>query len=425
MLHSTSSPWRWVPTAYFMEGLPFTMIVVVSTIMYKNFGFNNSEITFYTGWLYIPWVIKPLWAWFIDLYKTKRWWIYTMEILVAIGFCTVAFTLHTPMFFKLSLAAFWLCAFFSSSHDIATDGFYLINLTGGQQSFFVGMQSLFYQCAKFFGSGLLVLGSGILLNHTHNDYRFTWTCVMLVAGIVTFIIGTYHYFSLPRSEINGIKKLRDGLAEIRHIFAEFFRLKQIWITILFVMSFRLGENMVIKIVPLFILDSRNNGGLGFNNTYLGFSNIFILFAMISAGVIGGLFISRIGLKKALLPMLLFVNLPHMIYIYLAYAHPNNQVFVLVLQVIEYFATTFSLTAYTMVTFHLVRDSKYKTAHYAFIAGIMVASVMFPSMFSGALQQALGYSKYFIFVMFTMIPCLCIIPFIKVNPDFGKKLILKE
>ncbi|MBP9742370.1 MAG: MFS transporter [Burkholderiales bacterium] len=414
------SPWRWVPSTYFMEGLPFAIIVVVSTIMYKNFGFSNKEITFYTALLYLPWVIKPIWAWFVDLFKTKRWWIYTMEILGAMGVFMVALTLHTPLFFKLSLTVFWLCAFFSSSHDIAVDGFYLMKLNDGQQSFFVGIISLFYKTAKFFAGGLLVLLSGILLKYTNHDLVFTWTCIMLIAGGIMLVIGVYHYYTLPRGETLSQKNISQGIGEMKEVFIEFFRLKQIWLIIFFVMTFRLGETMVIKIVPLFILDSRSHGGLGFDNTYLGFSNIFIILSVIIAGILGGLCINRLGLKRCLLPMLLFVNLPHLIYIFLAYSQPMSQVLVLLLQIIEYFAITFSLTAYNMVTFYLVKDSNHKTAHYAFIAGIMVAAVMLPSMFSGALQQQLGFYKYFILVMFMMIPSLCLMPLIKVEHSFGKK-----
>lgn len=419
-MEKTTSPWKWVPSTYFMEGLPFTIIVVVSTIMYKNFGFSNKEITFYTGWLYLPWVIKPIWAWFVDLFKTKRWWIYTTELMVAIGVFTVSFTLHTHYFFKFSLIVFWFCAFFSSSHDIATDGFYLMNLNDGQQSSFVGMQTLFYRSAKFFADGVLILLSGILLAYTNYNLEFTWTCIMLIISIMISGISIYHYYVLPDSEPPHNKNIYQGLLEIKTIFSTFFQLKQIWLIILFAMTFRLGENMVIKIAPLFILDDPKNGGLGFGNTYLGFANIFILLAMIVASIGGGLCINRFGLKRCLWFMLLFVNLPHVIYIFLAYAQPSNQILVLLLQVIENFATTFSLTAYTMVIFYLVKDSQYKTAHYAFIAGIMVAGVMVPSMFSGALQQYLGFYKYFILVIFTTIPSLCIIPFIKVESGFGKQ-----
>ncbi|MEN9390907.1 MAG: hypothetical protein RL017_204 [Pseudomonadota bacterium] len=413
-------PWRWVPTTYFMQGLPFSLIVIVSTIMYKNFKLNNSDITFYTGWFFIPWIVKPIWAWFIDLYQTKRWWIFLMEILLGVGFFTIAMSLQFSNYFIISLALFWLCAFFSASHDIATDGFYLITLKDDQQSFFVGMQSLFSQAARFFAGGLLVMLSGILIQHYALSPYLSWSICFIIAAVVALCIGLYNFFVLPRCEIKH-QQPKNNLLEIKTIFIDFFKLKQIWLTLLFIMTFRLCENMVLKIIPLFILDSRTNGGLGFDNTYLGISNIFILLAMVTAGVLGGLCINRFGLKKCIIPMIFCVNIPHIIYIYLASAQPQHQILVMTLQVLEYFATTFSLTAYTMTVYHLVRDSKHKTAHFAFVTGIMVLSIMFPSMFSGALQQYLGYIQYFSIVMLTIIPSLILVSFLHIEENFGKKI----
>ena len=407
------SPWQWVPTLYFMEGLPFTIIMMLSTVMYKNFGISNAKITFYTGFLYLPWMIKPAWSWFIDAYKTKRMWIYSTELAVAALFVCVAGSLLLHNFFFYSLLLFGICAFISASHDISADGFYLMTLNIKEQSFFVGMQSLFYQCAKIFASGLLVYISGYLIIVSHGNMRATWGITILLAAIVAVSIGIYHKIKLPRYEVALDKSCAQGLREVKSIFTQFFKLKGVWITILFVMTFRIGENQIIKIAPLFILDSRAHGGLGFDNTYLGFANMFIMGAMVAAGVLGGITISRFGLKKCIWYMLVFVNLPHVIYIYLAYTQPSSQVFVLVLQIIENFVTTFSLTAYTMMAFMLVRDSQHKTAHYAFISAFMMAGIMLPSMFSGIIEQAIGYKHFFIFVLLTMIPCILVVPFIKI------------
>lgn len=418
-MHTTAtSPWKWVPTAYFMEGLPFVMIVMVSSIMYKNFGLDNAQITYYTGWLMLPWTIKPVWSWFIDLYKTKRWWIYTMEMTFAIAIVLVALALNTSMFLKLSLLAFGISALAASSHDIATDGFYLITLSSGQQSFFVGMQSAFYQVAKIFGSGFLVILSSIFLKYTNHNVALSWSMVMLIAAASAFAIGVYHYYALPRTEVARTKTLSESLVEIKHVFITLFQLKQIWITIFFALTFRLGETMLAKIVPLFILDTRVNGGLGFDNAYVGLSNICNLSAIIIAGILGGICISKFGLKRCLWPMLLFVNLPHIVFIYLAYTQPANEMLVLILQVIEHFAANLSLTGYMMVTFYLVRDSQYKTSHYAFITAIMMITNMLPSMVSGAIQVALGYQHYFVFILFVMLPSLIVIPFIKIDEQFG-------
>jgi PAT family beta-lactamase induction signal transducer AmpG len=403
-----------------MEGLPFVMIVMVSSIMYKNFGLSNAHITYYTGWLMLPWTIKPVWAWFIEIFKTKRWWIYAMELTFAIALILVAFSLHTSLYLPLSLIAFAVCAFASSSHDIAVDGFYLINLTSGQQSFFVGMLSAFYQSAKIFGSGVLVILSGIFLAHTNHNIALSWSAVMLIAAITAFAIGVYHFYVLPKTESEAHKSCSKAIHEIKLVFISLFKLEQIWITILFALTFRLGETMLAKIVPLFILDSRTNGGLGFDNTYVGLSNICNLSAIIVAGILGGICISRFGLKRCLWPMLLVVNIPHLIFVYLAYSMPTNQTTVLVLQALEHFTANLSLTGYMMVLFYLVRDSQYKTSHYAFIAAIMMLTNMLPSMASGTVQELLGYRHYFVFIVMVMVPSMLVIPFIKIDSKFGIK-----
>lgn len=417
-----TNPWRWVPTLYFMEGLPFTIIVIVSTILYKNLNVSNSDITFYTGFLYIPWLIKPLWSWLIDIYKTKRFWIYSMEILIGIAFIAVALSLFTHNFFVYSLCFLWICAFFSSSHDIAADGFYLINLNDAEQAYFVGQQNLFYQIAKFLGSGVLVFISGLLISKLGiNNAKVIWFVILLIASAITISIACYHKFILPRNEVIIKKSVITGMGELKGIIKEFCRLPDIWIIILFIMTFRIGENQLIKIVPLFLLDKATSGGLNLNNTYIGLSNIFILLAMISAGVLGGMTIYRYGLKKLIWWMFLLVNIPHFIYVYLAFARPNNEVFILFLQIIENFATTFALTSYAVIAFMAVKNSRYKTTHYAFITAFKMAGVMLPSMFSGVIESYIGYQNFFIFVILTMLPCLLIIPFLKIDSDFGKRV----
>ncbi len=419
--YKMTSPWLWVPSAYFMEGLPFTMVVVVSAIMYKNFGLSNATITYYTGWLMLPWTIKPLWSWFIDLYKTKRWWIYTMEFMFSVALVLVTLSLQTPFYFTLSLFAFACCTLTSSSHDIATDGFYLISLTSGQQSFFVGMQSAFYQVAKIFGSGLLVILSGILLEHTKHNVSLSWGIVISIAASIAFIIAAYHRIVLPRNELIQTKTFKQVIPEIKQVFISLFQLKQIWVTILFALTFRLGETMLAKIVPLFILDSRDHGGLGFNNAYIGVSNVCNLIAIISAGILGGVCISRLGLKRCLWPMLLLVNVPHLVFVYLAYTQPTSEIIVLILQIIEHFAANMSLTGYMMVTFYLVKDSQYKTSHYAFIAAIMMVTNMIPSMLSGVIQEYLGYLHYFIFILGALLPSMVVISMLKIDSEFGLKI----
>ncbi len=415
------NPWSFVPTAYFMEGLPYILVVMVSSVMYKNFGLTNAKITYYTGWLMLPWTVKPLWSWFIDLYKVKRWWIYTMELCFGCFIISLALSFYLPNYIFISILIFALANICAASHDIATDGFYLITLTSNQQSFFVGIQSAFYQVARIFGGGVLVILSGLFFSYT-KDIKFAWGLVFVIAGLCAIIIGFYHKMILPRYEVSKTLTIKDGIFEIKAIFTSLFQLKQLWVIVSFALTFKLGETMLIKIVPLFILDSRSHGGLGFDNIYVGLSNTFNLSAIILAGIIGGLSISYFGLKKCLWPMLLLVNLPHVIFVYLAYALPVDKYLVLALQICENFAANISLTGYMMVVFYLIRDSKYKTSHYAFITAVMMLANMIPSMFSGIIQQLLGYQYYFIFIMFLIIPSLLILPLIKIDSNFGIKVV---
>ena len=345
-----------------------------------------------------------------------------MEFFIAITMLLIAASLHTHYFVIISLIVFGLCAICSASHDIATDGFFLMTLPHQQQSIFVGIQSLFYQIAKLFIGGILVLGSGLLINHAHYSFVYSWSILFIAISCITLIFSLYHYVILPHNEMVNVKPVIFRWQELKQVIKAFFQLEQIWLGLLFVLLLRLGENMVLKIIPLFILDSRGHGGLGFNNTYLGEANVFILTAMMTASVIGGLCINRFGLKRCLIPFLFCSNIPHIVYIYLAWKQPTNTILVMGLQTIEYFATTFALAGYSMVLFYLVRNSTYKTAHFSFMSGIMVASVMVPSMLSGMLEQYLGYNKYFILVLFLLIPGLCLLPFIKIDPLFGKKII---
>jgi len=476
---TTKQAWGFVPTGYFMEGLPFVMIIIASTVMYKNFGFTNAQITMYTGSLMLPWGLKPLWSWLVDVTKTKRWWIYTMEILMALSYIGVVFSIqtshgqtdgHAMLFLKSSIAVFWAMAFFSSTHDISVDGFYLVSLSNAQQSYFVGMQRLFYQLAKFFVTAFIL----ILVGKESEKYGMAhaWTVALIITGIVTLVIGIYHAFFLPKKEVrvNTQSEMKNiirewpilvaiillmlykylpfpkvmviigfvlliwrviaitrkskaakmvGAEKSSGVFAEFFQLEGIWMCILFIFTFRLGENFVTKVVTLFLLDPRSEGGLGLTTTYIGYSYTFVLIAILLAGSLGGLYIYKKGIKQVLWIMYILVNVPHLIYIYMAYTQPKSIVTIIVCQMVENFAVTFSLAAFTMVLFYTVRNSRFKTSHFAFLSAINIVALMLPSMYSGPLQMLMGYKHFFLFVQIMMLPGLAVLPFLKIDSEFGK------
>ena len=160
------SPWFWVPTLYFAEGIPYVIVMTLSVIMYKRLGISNADIALYTSWLYLPWVIKPLWSPIVDILKTKRFWIIIMQLVIGVGLAGVAFTIPVDRFFQYTLAFFWLIAFSSATHDIAADGYYMLELSTGDQAFFVGIRSTFYRFAMLTGQGLLVILAGSLETFT-------------------------------------------------------------------------------------------------------------------------------------------------------------------------------------------------------------------------------------------------------------------
>lgn len=420
------SLWTWIPTTFFMEGFPGIMIMVVISIMYKNLGISNEKITFYTGMLMFPWVVKPIWASFIDIVKTKRWWIYLMELSISMGFVGLAFSLQTSFFFSFSILICWVIVFFSSSHDIAADGFYVIQLKPEEQSFFLGFQSASYQIGKITAQGFLVMLSGYLFSKIHN-YFTVWTIAMLTAALITFSVGIYHKFILPRNEQGKTAlKCKEVLKELGNVYKEFFKLKGLLIGILFLILYKVGEFMIINILPLFLLDPLNKGGLGFDNQFTGLVyGVAAPIVLLLGGLLGGFAIHKKGFKSWIWWMLLIMNIPHSLYIILSYFQIQNKLLVISFIAIEQFCFSFGYSAYLIFLMYLVRESRFKTAHYSFLSGIMLLSIMGPRMLSGWIQSQVGYLNFFIIVLLLSIPAAIVIRFLKVDPFFGKKNIFNK
>jgi len=587
------------------------MVMTVSVIMYKRMGISNTDIALYTSWLYLPWVIKPLWSPLVDLLKTKRWWIVTMQFLVGTALAGVALTIPMPAFFQYTLAFFWLMAFSSATHDIAADGFYMLGLSQGQQSYFIGIRSTFYRFAMITGQGLLIIlagyfevftgqepvrftvtahpeasheqvfdvvvpdyqqeelafvlgsdqvsltlqsitageadsiksfvagsnlqngfviaegpalskkpswwsvhisnplrdrlrnrfgkvdqpafdpgdtqgnlgvigirlsaaptpGEAIVLNtgfqrgdrsirlvqgerleFTHENWDKTaWLLIQLdprldrqatawfegrsgnipLAWSITFVILTvlfllffiYHKFMLPRpaSDQSALKSgEQQFFAEFFRTFVSFFRKKQIWPALAFLLLFRLGEAQIVKMASPFLLDPRELNGLGLTTGEVGLIyGTFGILALTLGGILGGLMASRKGLKYWILPMTMAINLPNLVYVYLSYATPESFWLISGSVAIEQFGYGFGFTAYMLYMIYFA-EGKHKTAHFAICTGLMALGMMVPGMFSGWLQEIIGYSNFFIWVMLCTIPGFIIIRFLKIDPGFGIK-----
>jgi len=320
------TPFLWVPTVYFMQGFPGCVIMVMLAIMYKNFGVSNSEITLYTGALVLPWVIKPLWAPLIDVVFTIRWWIYVMEILVGLLFILMAFTLETKDFFIISLTIAWAGAFVSSSHDIASDGFYINQLTPEQQSFFVGLQSASYNVGKIFATGFIIMLCGVLYADS-KDYFLSWQICLIVCGVICILFGVYHRVMLDqsRTKVSQPDSTVGGIFEnFIDVYKSFLKLEYLWIGVLFLLLFKCSELMISAVLPLFLVDTVASGGLGLDNTFVGFAYGTVApIAIVFGGILGGYYIYRRGFAKSIYSLFVIVNLPHILYILLASLHIYN------------------------------------------------------------------------------------------------------
>lgn len=609
------SPWAWIPTLYFAQGLPYVVAMTVAVIMYKRLGISNTDIALYTSWLYLPWVIKPFWSPFVDLIKTKRWWIVTMQLLVGAGLAGVAFLIPMPFFFQATLAVLWLIAFSSATYDIAADGFYMLALDSSQQSFFVGIRSTFYRLAMITGQGLLIIIAGSLetwtgvepmqfkvsssttakteialtdQNHTvpqtdemtfvafpqnlvlnttniapdsltrikeyvnvknqengfvsleekssevnkakkswwsnhvstplgdfiktnfgekrklvagtdgkvgnagviavrlskkpdegktvvlnsslksgdksisivngerivfttenwdkpaymvvQLDYKLkkevtaefkgvsgniklAWSITFFILAGFVILIMIYHRFILPRP-VSDVAKVTHTAAEIikefGNTFATFFQKPGIGTALAFLLLYRLGEAMLVKMASPFLLDAREVGGLGLTTGQVGivYGTVGIL-ALTLGGIVGGIAASRKGLKFWIWIMALCITLPHLAFLYLSWFLPENFFVINAAVAFEQFGYGFGFTAYMLFMIYFA-EGEHKTAHFAISTGLMALGMMLPGMIAGWLQDMLGYNHFFIFVMICAIPTLAVIPFLKIDKEFGKK-----
>ena len=416
------SAWTWIPTLYFAQGLPYVVAMTVAVIMYKRLGISNTDIALYTSWLYLPWVIKPFWSPFVDMIKTKRWWIVTMQLLIGAGLAGVAFLIPMPFFFQATLSVLWLIAFSSATHDIAADGFYMLALDTSEQSFFVGIRSTFYRLAMISGQGLLIILAGAMEKYT-NNIRLAWSITFFVLAGFFVLFFVYHRFALPRpasDKLSDIKSPKQIFNEFGRTFASFFQKKGVGFAITFMLLYRLGEALLVKMASPFMLDAREIGGLGLSTEQVGivYGTVGII-ALTLGGIVGGIAASRKGLKYWIWPMALSITLPHLAYLYLSWFMPDNMLLINIAVAFEQFGYGFGFTAYMLYMIYF-SDGEHKTAHYAICTGFMALSMMLPGMIAGWLQELVGYNHFFIIVMICAIPTLALVPFLKIEKEYGIK-----
>jgi PAT family beta-lactamase induction signal transducer AmpG len=394
----------------------------VSVVLYKNLGVSNAAIAFYTSWLYLPWVIKPLWSPVVDLLKTRRLWIWAMQLLLGAGLAGVALTIPAPHFFQLTLAFFWLLAFSSATHDIAADGFYMLALTEHDQAFFSGIRSTFYRVAMIGGQGGLVILAGTIHART-GSFAPAWSMAFALGAGIFLCLGVYHRRLLPRPAFDkpGIAgPAQNFVAEFFKTFGTFFQKPKIVALLLFLLLYRLGEAQLVKMVQPFLLDPREQGGLGLTDGQVGLAyGTAGIIALMLGGLLGGFVVARHGLKFWLWPMLLAIHLPDAVFVWLAYAQPENVLVIGAGVAVEQFGYGFGFTAFMLYMIYIARG-EHRTAHYAICTGFMALGMMLPGMWSGWLQEHIGYQHFFGWVLLATIPSFIVARLVPLDSHFGKK-----
>lgn len=426
MSNFKKSPWSWVPTLYFAEGIPYVIVMSVSVLLYKRLGLSNDLIALYTSWLYLPWVIKPFWSPFVDMFSTKRLWVIAMQIIVGGALAGVAFTIPAGNYVQWTLAFFWIMAFASATHDIAADGFYMIGLDQHNQSLFVGVRSTFYRIATIVGQGLLVMLAGTF--EVYKEPAQAWSLTFFIAAAIFLAIAAYHVVFIPKMAEDAPRRtagVKQTVQTFFETFRSFFCKKNIIIALAFMLLYRLPEALLVKICPLFLVDKIEVGGLGLTTAQVGFvQGTLGVIGLLAGGILGGLCVAHGGFKRWLWPMVCAITIPDLVYIYLAYFQPTSMGVVATCIGLEQFGYGFGFTAYMLYLIYFSQGPN-KTAHYAFCTGFMALSMMLPGMFAGQLQVSVGYLNFFI-IACALIPLTFIAAaLIKVDPEFGKKHVDEE
>lgn len=413
----SKNPVFWVPSVYFAMGLPFVAIAAASSLMFKNLGISDSQIAFWTSLIMIPWTLKPLWSPLLEMFKTKKHFVVGTQMVTGVTFGLVALSLPLPCFFTYSIAMLAIIAFSGATHDIATDGIYLTELSPRLQAKYVGWQGAFYNTAKILSGGALIYVAGQL--EVRLGVVHAWMIVMAIYGIIMISLGLYHIKMLPSGgAATEVKTFHEGIVTLKDVAKTFFQKKNIVWCILFVIFYRFAEGFAIKIAPLFFKAARGQGGLGLTTSEIGIVyGLFGAIAFVLGSILAGYYTAKKGLKKTLMILCFCFNVPFAVYAFLAFTLPDNLYIIGAAVVLEYFGYGFGFVGLILFIMQQIAPGKYKMAHYAFAGGIMNLGFMIPSMLSGYLSDFLGYKLFFAWVLLATIPSFLItylVPFS--NPE---------
>lgn len=405
--------WSWIPTLYLGEALPYAAVMLMSLTLYQEMGLSDTQITLYTGWLGLPWVIKPLWSPFVDMFRTKRWWILTMQLLIGAALASVALTLPTVFWLQASLALFMLVAFSSATHDISADGFYILGLDSREQELYVGVRNTFYRIGMVLGQGGLVMWAGLLqhgiLGMPALSVDSSWSFTFLMLALIMLLLAFYHMKMLPKVETDmsaEVRKNTNPFADFLQTWIVFFRKPFILRSLCFILLFRLPEGLLTRIVPLFLKRSVEDGGLGLDDVSYGFVyGTLGIIGLLGGGLLGGWLVSRYGLRRMLWPLVLCITLPDLVYVCLSY-FLDSPLWVISMCVFwEQFGYGLGFTAYTLYLVHFSHGERSTSVFSLCTAFQYMGGVMLPGMVSGYMADHMGYRAFFFCVM-----VLCLVTF---------------
>ena len=416
-----NKPYAWVPSLYLGEALPFSAVMLISVIMFQELGLTDAQITYYTGWLGLPWVIKPIWSPIIDNMKTKRWWIVSMQFLMGVALALVAFTLPSAFWLQGTLAVFMLIAFASATHDISADGFYIIGLTDKDQELYVGVRNTFYRIGMVIGQGGLVLLAGYMqqgkFGESFRSLTSSWMAVFLILGVLMLLLGLYHAFILPKVE-TVVHDRFDFMEQMREFWLtlKVFAAKPHIISALcFILLFRLPEGLLTKIVPLFLKRSTAEGGLAMNDVDFGliYGTLGVI-GLLLGGLLGGWIVSRWGLKKCIWPLVLCITLPDIVYVYLSYCPSESLWLIGSCVCAEQLGYGLGFAAYTLFLVHFSRGERSTAVFSICTAGQYLGGVMLPGMVSGLISDSIGYQNFFWLIMLLCLVTFAVTAWVKIE-----------
>ncbi len=383
-------------------------------------GVSDTQIAFWTSLVMLPWTLKPLWGPFLEMFKTKKFFVYTTQVFTGVLFGLVGLSLQLEHYFSISIAVFAIIAISASTHDTAADGIYLNELNNKQQAKYVGWQGAFYNIAKIVSGGLLVYAAGELEKRI--GIVNAWMFVMFGYGIIMITLGIYNSRMLPSGgAATSVHSVKESMATLKEVIVTFFQKKHIWFSLAFIVFYRFAEGQAIKITPLFFKASRAEGGLGLSTSEIGvLYGVAGSIAFVLGSIAAGYFISNKGLtRKTLMILCCFFNIPFVAYSFLAITMPTNLYIIGTAIAFEYFGYGFGFVGLILFMMQNIAPGKYKMAHYAFGSGLMNLGFMIPSMVSGFVSDLLGYKEFFIWVLIATIPAFIVtwlVPLAKVKED---------